>query len=196
MIVTCPSCRSRYFVHSEAIGEGKLVRCTLCGNTWEQAASKKPKEVFRGLKIVEWAFFFGTVIFSLFLLVFNSEKVIELWPEAVCFYDFWTPSVPHSRSPIGVDKVSNFFVLKNNKLYMGLRGEIFNTSRKVQTLPKILVSLEDINKVKGENVYYKKHWTHTMKYKKILPNQKLSFETEIQSVPCRDLRCTINFDIM
>ena len=47
MIVTCPSCSTRYLVDPAALGEtGRVVRCANCANTWHQApAEDAPRRV-------------------------------------------------------------------------------------------------------------------------------------------------------
>jgi predicted Zn finger-like uncharacterized protein len=38
MIVTCPSCSTRYLVETQKLGvQGRMVRCASCGHTWYQA---------------------------------------------------------------------------------------------------------------------------------------------------------------
>ena len=34
MIVTCPSCESKYLVDAQQVGSGRHVKCTRCNHTW------------------------------------------------------------------------------------------------------------------------------------------------------------------
>jgi hypothetical protein len=92
----------------------------------------------------------------------------------------------------------DFFVHKDGKLYMGLRGELVNISNEVQVLPSVTISLrdDDVGVEKKGRAAYKKIWTHDMMYKKMLPNQKIIFETELQSVPYNNLICDIRLDVL
>jgi predicted Zn finger-like uncharacterized protein len=43
MILTCPSCSTRYFADEEGLGlEGRMVRCAACQHTWRARASDAP----------------------------------------------------------------------------------------------------------------------------------------------------------
>ena len=78
---------------------------------------------------------------------------------------------------------------------MGLKGELINISDSVQILQSITISLKNDETVKNDSSY-KKIWTHNLTYKKLLPNQKVTFETELQSVPYNNLICDITLDTL
>jgi hypothetical protein len=104
-----------------------------------------------------------------------------------------------ARKTLVIQNVSNFFVQNNKKLYMGLKGEIVNISNDVQILPSITVSLRDEELAMADKLGrapYRKIWTHDMMYKKLLPNQKVIFETELQSVPYSNIICDLKLDIL
>lgn len=204
MIVTCPSCQSKYSVQTEAIGNGKLVRCMICGNVWQQSGVSKNKQgVSRGLKIIEWTFFWFVVFFSGFLLIFAPQNIVNIWPPAACFYAIFNINAANKndkineRNAIKICNVSKFFVYKHDKLYVGLKGEIKNFSNETLILPDITISLKNDSKsIANGKGHFKKIWTHDMTYKKILGGQKLPFETEMQSVPNNDLECEIKLDAL
>jgi predicted Zn finger-like uncharacterized protein len=47
MIVSCPSCATRYLIDPTALGgEGRTVRCAKCGHSWhERPPADMPKRV-------------------------------------------------------------------------------------------------------------------------------------------------------
>lgn len=198
MIVTCPSCHNKYSVQAEAIGEGKLVRCVMCGTTWQQVAVKEPASAYRGVRILEWAFFWSMVFLSLFFLFFARNSVVNIWPPAISFYRMFENNPVSRTETIKLNKLSSFFAYKNGDLYMGLKGEVQNISNEVQILPGINIKLKDdgdkcsfISGVSSSKQSFQKSWTHNMEYQKILPNQKVSFETKVQKVPCTNILCDI-----
>jgi predicted Zn finger-like uncharacterized protein len=195
MIVVCPTCSCRYSVQADAIGREKLVRCTMCGTTWQQSigdelAARKQ----RVLDLTKWTFFWFVVFVTIFSLFFAKNAVVKIWPHASDFYELIGMQTD-SKKAFVIKNISNFFVVKNDTLYMGLKGDLVNISDEVQILPSITISLRDDENVKKDS-RYKKIWTHNLTYKKLLPNQKVVFETELQSVPYNNLICDITLDVL
>jgi predicted Zn finger-like uncharacterized protein len=195
MIVTCPSCQNKYYVQPEIIGNGKLVRCAACLATWQQPAIGDGAKFGVG-HAVRWTFFWLFVFSFVFSLIFAKNFVLKIWPPAIELYDIFDAKHANSKNCFVIKNISNFFVQKDGKLYMGLKGELTNISNDVQFLPSITISLKDDYSAseKANASCYTKVWTHKMMYKKLLPNQKVIFETELQNVPYNDLVCDIKLN--
>jgi predicted Zn finger-like uncharacterized protein len=196
MIVVCPACSCKYVVQAEAVGREKLVRCTMCGATWQQLSSGEEVDERRrrAWDLTKWFFFWFTVFVTIFSLFFAKNAVVKVWPSSVVFYEALGMQNSPRRSFV-IQNLSNFFVVKSNTLYMGLKGELINISDDVQVLPSITISLKNDESSKP-NSSYKKIWTHNLTYKKLLPNQKVVFETELHSVPYNNLICDITLDTL
>jgi hypothetical protein len=181
--------------------ESKLVRCAVCGTMWQFTPPiyDTPKQP-RALNMVYWTIFLFSVFLAIFSLFRARDTLVRLWPPAVSFYKTLGLSVNDFKKNLQIQNVSNFFLQKNGKLYMGLKGEITNVSDEVQVLPCVTISLKDEESVTGsdgdKHTPYKKVWTHDMNYKKLLPNQQIVFETEMQSVPYRNLICDLKLDVL
>ena len=200
MIVMCPACRNKYSVQPEAIGDSKMVRCAVCSTTWHQSASDQiPESKNNVTHIIKWTFFWFAVFISLFSLFFAKNMMVRVWPPIVELYSVLGIDTENTaKKTIVIQNISNFFVQKGEKLYMGLKGELVNVSNEVQAVPSITISLKDDESIvnKRGRLSYKKIWTHDLMYKKLLPNQKVVFETELQSVPYNNLVCDIKLDAM
>ncbi len=200
MIVICPACHSKYSVQAEAIGESKMVRCAICGTTWHQSAAEKILENKNNVPhIIKWTFFWFVVFISIFSIFFTKNTIIKIWPPIVELYRVLGVNAgTDAKKTLVIQNISNFFVQKGNKLYMGLKGELVNTSNEVQILPSITISLKEDESIieKKSKSSYKKSWTHDLMYKKLLPNQRVVFETELQSVPYNNLVCDIKLDVI
>ncbi|MDR1334321.1 MAG: zinc-ribbon domain-containing protein [Holosporaceae bacterium] len=197
MIVVCPACSCKYSVQAEAIGREKLVRCAMCGTTWQQSSAAYGEvdgcqhDVWN---LTKWGFFWFTVFVMIFSLFFARNAVAKIWPSSIVFYEaLGMQSSP--RKAFVIQNLSNFFVVKNDMLYMGLKGELINISDSVQILPSITISLKSDENMKQDSSY-KKVWTHNLTYKKLLPNQRVVFETELQNVPYNNLICDIALDTL
>ncbi|MDR3155935.1 MAG: zinc-ribbon domain-containing protein [Holosporaceae bacterium] len=202
MIVTCPTCNSRYSVKDEVIGESKLVRCAVCCTMWHYVAANytAATKQSRVWYMIYWTVFWFAVFLSIFSLFFARDAMVRIWPPVTNFYRAVGLGVDGTKKNLQIQNVSNFFVQKSGNLYMGLKGEIVNVSDRVQVLPCVTISLQNEESVtdskEERRAPYKKTWTHDMNYKKLLPNQQVVFETELQSVPYHNLICDLKLDVM
>jgi hypothetical protein len=185
-------------VQNEAIGNGKMVRCAICSITWQQMATDETADRKSHVRhVIRWTFFWFIVFVSLFSLFFTKSIILQIWPPAACFYDLIGVNHQDAKKMLSIQNISNFFTQKNGKLYMGLKGELMNISGDVQVLPSLTISLRnDESDGKNSSIPYQKVWTHDLMYNKLLPNQKIVFETELQSVPYNNLICDIKLNVI
>lgn len=191
MIVKCPNCSCKYVVPDDAIGTGKLVRCTVCSTTWQQlpvdlARIKRSK----ALNFIRWAFFYTCVLASLLTLCFAKDQLIKIWPPVEDFYAMISAGISgeFNKNDLITKDVSPIFIRRNGKLLLSLKGEILNKSSEVISVPNMVISLKNESE---QDKKYEHVWTHELAYKKLLPNQKVIFETEPQPVPFCNLICEI-----
>lgn len=194
MFVTCPNCLSRYVVQSESIGSGKLVRCAVCGTVWQQMpvdeAAQRKKRIW---DIVNWTVFYATVFTSFAFLFGRRDFMIEKWPASESFYKYvGMCNTGVKDSTFLLDNVSYFFVRKSGDLYIGLRGELTNTSVEAKAVPSIAITLKNDPEV--DTIPFKKVWVHKLQYEKLLPTQKVLFETKLQRVQSDNLLCDIKLN--
>ena len=192
MIVVCPNCSSKYSVHSEAIGGGKLVRCAVCGLTWQQNPIKE-KEPKDSRSLFMSIFYWFVVFITIFPILFAPKTISKYWPASASFYRIIGMSDSQNQEAFSVKNVSSFFVKRNGNLYMGIKGELSNVSNEVQMVPRLVISLKDDN---TSNLSFQTSWTHRLNYKKLLPNQKIIFETDLKSVPYTNLICDIKLNTL
>ena len=192
MIVVCPNCSSKYSVPADVIGVGKLVRCAVCGTNWQQTPvkNKSSNEISELLKST---FYWFAVFIILFSILFAPKTVSKYWPASVSFYKLIGIDKSLDKNAFSIKNVSNFFVKRNGKLYMGIKGELCNISGEVQMVPKLVIKLKNDN---TSNPAFQISWTHELTYKKLLPNQKIIFETDLKSVPYTNLICDIKLNTL
>ncbi|GHT91210.1 hypothetical protein FACS1894122_03190 [Alphaproteobacteria bacterium] len=176
-----------------------MVRCALCSTTWLQTAIDESVDKREHVShIIKWTFFWFSVLVFMFLLLFTKNVAMRIWPPVTCFYDFLGINPLDTKKTFVIKNMSNFFKRKDGKLYMGLKGELINGSNDVQIMPSLVISLRNENNEQSgaSQVSYRKEWTHDLMYNKLLPNQKVTFETEMQSVPYSNLICDIKLDVL
>ena len=192
MILVCPNCFRKYSVQSDAIGNGKLVRCAVCGTVWQQNPIVEEKE--NGiLSMLKVSLFWFVVFFVVFSIIFAPRTIMRYWPASISFYEKMGINNGLNKQVFSVKNVSSFFVKRNGKLYMGIKGELDNISNEVQMVPGLNISLKS-DSLSDQN--FKTDWVHKLAYKKLLPNQKIIFETDLKNVPYSNLICEIRLNAL
>ena len=194
MIISCPNCSSKFSVQADTIGRGKMVRCSVCGTTWQQSSlyqQEKREDLIRNLHATTFWFVVFIVIFP---LIFAKSTVIKLWPASSSFYALFETQSSKMQQAFLIKNVSSFFIKKNNKLYMGIKGELSNTTSDVQMVPGLTISL--MSDDDEEQPSFKTSWNHELAYKKLLPNQKVIFETDLKSIPYSNIICDIRLNTL
>ena len=147
MIVTCPSCSTRYLVDPAAIGQGgRRVKCARCGHLWressvEPVAAPTPPEpqpvLVGGLAGVGY---------------FARDSIVRFWPPAIRLYD--TIGVPVAQ-PVETGALGRGLVLQNLEVrrvagsgveQVVVTGRVENRALVTRPVPPIEVRLLDASR--------------------------------------------------
>jgi predicted Zn finger-like uncharacterized protein len=167
MIVTCPTCSTRYLVDPRALGSsGRTVRCTQCSHTWQQTPPEDaPRRVDlpgpdenaplaatevvpptrpnanRGVTI---PLAIAIVVIALAaILWFERNAVAQQWPGAAAFYAMLGIPVGDPTDALEFRKVTSSRSDENGHAALLIEGEVANVSRLAQDVPKLKVTLQD-----------------------------------------------------
>ena len=212
MIVSCPSCATRYLIDPAALGgEGRTVRCAKCSHTWrEQPPADMPKRVDifppddepkavpfgsnlpavvarrRRANRLGWLAVGAAVIIIVVAGILARGPIVDAWPPAGKLY---------SAIGWGEEKIDITGLILNARstelLFEGgvpvlvARGEIRNESDERRTIPPIRIGL-----VNAENIEVK-YWTFAAEQSELEPNSRTLFETRLTSPPEGEI--TLNF---
>lgn len=211
MIVTCPNCLKRYQLDKTHIPkEGRTVKCFSCQFTWEQKAlltldeqhviaSLPPlphlghleEERFierkRKPKFLKWFFMmFLLSITTMAMLYFFQSSVIHIYPKAAQWYERVGALRQKAEAGLTIVNKKSSRVYVDEKRFMILSGDIFNTSTYVSLVPTLKVLLLGeagssacLNKMHG-NKCILREVEHHLAEKSLLPGETVHFETEPQ----------------
>lgn len=175
MIVTCPTCSTRYLVETEKLGaQGRMVRCGGCSHTWYQAPPEDlapqvelkvpvpepvPGVVERGglpaiqRKRRRW----GAVVTLLILLlilagagwgaIFMRDHVMALVPQSAKIYSRLGLAAVQPRYGVGLEiqGVTPRRMSANNQSTLVIDGQIVNLSSSPRLVPLLKATLRDAN---------------------------------------------------
>lgn len=205
MIVTCPTCANRYSIKDHVLGDGKMVRCSICGTTWQQEAeaetdvgtevetpvqpAPKPKKNSK----MQWMFFF-VVAFSTIIYMLLSTNYIAGFPANLKnAISSITGSEP--KEQFKLSDVSHYFIKRDDGLYLSVTGSIENVSQSTVSVPYLSINLrtygEEFANYENPDMFINETWAEKLDIKTMEAKKKIVFETEPRKVPMHDLMCTI-----
>lgn len=211
MILTCEKCNKRYLVKDEDVGpEGRKVRCVACDHTWIQT----PIESMMPLKIdpaevlahppaanessparfsVGWIVFFLAIILFAGAGYFGRHMIVSTWPSTAVLYEAFNLNVVLPGQGLKVENVQPNHIEENGKTSLIVRGEVVNTSQVVQVIPPIHIQLMGPCHDDPANQCVMKEWQHAFSESRLLPGERIAFETEPQETPAEAKNIRVQF---
>jgi predicted Zn finger-like uncharacterized protein len=198
MILTCEKCSKRYLVKDEEIGpEGRKVRCVACNHTWVQSAIESmmplkidpmdiPAHPHAANESIPPRFSFGWIVFCLSIMLllgsgyFGRHMIVQTWPVLTPIYETLGFEVLVPGQGLKVENVQPNHTEHDGKTILVVRGEVVNTSKHVQVIPPIHIQLMGPCEVEAANQCVLKEWQHAFSESRLLPGERIAFETEPQ----------------
>lgn len=214
MIITCPSCATRYSVDPLKLGSGRDVRCAKCGNSWRQEppadlpktvepppprprplaagptisiAPAKPKR--RGAAL-------GWVLFLLVIGVFvvggyvGRDTIVAAWPQTQRLYA--TLGVPvELPNLVGVElrNLRSQSAIEGGVAVLIVSGEVVNPTRETRRAPPLRIGLRDAER---REIFNK---TFTLENEQVAPSASVPFTVRLASPPAEARDLEVSFAV-
>jgi predicted Zn finger-like uncharacterized protein len=204
MIVSCPSCSTRYIVDPKALGAtGRMVRCANCKHTWMQAApadmpkpvdldpppdSVRPIPAGSNLpafpqpqrtgpaQAIGWLAFLVVLLGGAAGLVGLRNDVVALWPPAARLYDIVGLPLEAVGAGLELRNVQSAR-REDGPPVIVVEGTVANVSSKPREVPRLKAV------VRSAAHQDLKNWTFTPGVLVLLPGETASFKAELADPP-------------
>lgn len=203
MIVTCPSCATRYLVDPVALGEtGRMVRCARCTHAWTQAPPEDmPKRVDvirppdeatlippgsnlpaipeRGASAspAGWIALVLALVVVIGGVLAGRNQIVAAWPQAAQLYGL--VGLPQETPAQGLElrNVQQSTFVENEQTIVVVSGEIANLSSQTVRLPNIVAQVMD----KDERIL--ESWVLTLASTQLGPGETIEFSDRFADPP-------------
>lgn len=205
MILTCPSCQTRYTVDPLKLGpSGRNVRCDNCGHTWHQApvvetptafmaspvgveddftllarrsggGAKSPTKPKTAAGPIGWVALIAVIVLGGAGIVAWRQEIVKLWPPSAKLYD--TIGMPVRVVGEGLDLQEIQYVRNDETNTLVVQGSIVNISKQPREVPPLRAMITTATRQEL------KSWTFTTGVIVLLPGDKAAFKTELNDLP-------------
>lgn len=171
MILTCPSCTTRYLINPAALGEsGRTVRCARCAHSWIERPPDEPlppppidiepppeavRPIPQGSNLpalhearpsrawIGWTAMALLVIALLGGGVVARDRVIEAWLPAARLYSLIGLAEPEPDEVFELRNVRQSTYVEEGRTVVVVTGEIVNVSKHKRLTPKVFARIQD-----------------------------------------------------
>jgi len=169
MIVTCPSCSTRYLVDPAALGDsGRTVRCARCGTTWfERPPDDAPQRIDvipppteteplppgsnlpalpRQRRVGGWVGWLALVVVVAGVAaaaILGRERIVAAWPPAERLYAMVGLAAEAPAPAFALRNVKQAVSVEDDAVVVVVSGAIVNVSSVRGPVPKIQAQLYD-----------------------------------------------------
>ena len=215
MIVTCPSCSTRYHVDPEVLGQsGRTVSCARCDHSWmELPPGDRPKQVDEGPspeqlqsllggaqqpakaerrrigRSLVWAGLFVLLLLVAGGAVVERQRITALWPPAAELYEMAGLEVAPSSEGLALRNVHSASERSDGGIVIVIKGEVFNASGRARLVPALRAELRNAN----EQVL--RSWTIAPAKERLAPGESTPFTDRFANPPSGAVDLMMTFDV-
>ena len=215
MILTCPSCRTRYLVDPVSLGaEGRQVRCARCANTWHE---RPPEDMPRRVDVAEpiprprpipkgsnlpavreqqrrggwagWAALAVVVVAVVVLGVVGREQIVAAWPPSAKLYEMVRLPVSRPQPGLELMNVRSSRRLDGGVQVLIVQGEVVNPSSGPQAVPRVRVALRDKSQREIQHTVISPAKT------RLGAGEKTNFQTRFEQPPDAATGLIVRFEV-
>jgi predicted Zn finger-like uncharacterized protein len=169
MILTCPSCSTRYLIDPVSLGvTGRVVRCARCSHSWSETPPEDmPKRVNvlppaqkvrpippgsnlpalrktgAGRAWVGWAALLAVVVGVAGGSVLARDRIIAVWPDAARLYAGLGLDEHAAARVLVVRNVQQDSFAEDGQRIVAVTGEIVNISGQRLDVPRVVIQVLD-----------------------------------------------------
>jgi predicted Zn finger-like uncharacterized protein len=214
MILTCPSCRTRYLVDPTALGaDGRQVRCARCAHTWHERPpadmpkridvvepTPRPRPIPKGSNLpavrgrqrptnwIGWAALAVIVAAVVGFGVIGREQIVAAWPPSAKLYEMVRLPVAAPRPGLELMNVRSSRGSEDGVQVLIVEGEVVNPSGELQDVPKVRVALRDGDRREIE------HLVISTAKPRLRPGEKTNFQTRFERPPADATGLRVRFE--
>lgn len=215
MILTCPSCSSRYAVDSQALGaSGRYVRCSNCQHTWfQEPAADAPKPVdltprpslagydsplppgsnlpaFPPGKKKRgggaiWFLLIAIVFGGLTAAVMARNDIVRFWPQAAQFYAL--AGLTGWNLGDGLDLRDVAPVRREDTGTVAVQGRVVNIAGEPRPVPKLRAT---VTSAQGQVL---KEWSFASGATILMPGESHEFHQDLPDMPRGGAQMAVTF---
>lgn len=214
MIVSCPSCSTRYIVDPKALGAtGRMVRCANCKHTWMQAPPadmpkpvdvEAPPDSVRPIpagsnlpafpppprtgpaEAIGWMVFLVVLIGGAIGLYAGRNDVVALWPPAAKMYDLVGLSLELPGAGLELRDVTSAN-REDGAPAIVVEGTVANVSGQPRGVPRLKAVARS---AANQDL---KNWTFTPSVPVLMPGETVNFKAELPDPPRGGTSLSITF---